>query len=422
MTQQPGDNTMCTLTERELLDAERAILDAFVDYKRLPVFLDIAANALGSPFFFCDLGNNLVATSSDTGTGDDRWSAILERRYFDLREVLRGPETLHMSTDGNGVTLAEFKDGGMVVFSDVRVEKTPIGCVGSVGCFPHDDPALSDFVRFMGRIVSAQMSKSEYYRSGKHDVYESFFRNILKGSVIPEFLDTRMEVLGISFLDKLEVLLVKPEGRDDFGTVGETKIRRDIESLFGTCHSLVHDRSLLFIIESRSTALNSDRPELASLAEYLRERGLIGGLSNPFSDIGRLRIFCEQAEKAIFYAKDIRKNAKPLNLFEDYIVDYLLEFCAGHFDLRDYRHPAIATLLNYDEKMKTDYLETLRVYLYCAGNMAKTAQELGVHYNTVKYRIQCIEHIASISLKDAVTIMTLTMELRILGGHFRENG
>lgn len=408
---------------QKLFEAERKVLDAFVEGRRLPVLLNLAAGGLGSPFFFCDVDGDVIATSSDTNGAGERWGTLLESRRFDLQQILMGPGTTAKETDTNEVTMVEFSGGEMVAFTSVRVERTLIGFVGSLGAFSWNDPLLSDYIRHAARIVSAQMSKSDYYRSGQHGTYESFFRSILKESPAPEIIYARMKVRGITLKEQLEVLQVRPKDGGTFENAEEAVIRREIESLLGDCHSLVNKGALLFVIERDAGVLRADRPELAELEAYLRRHGLVGGLSNPFSEISALGTFCKQAEKAIFYANDVRKATGALSRFRDYIIDYLLEYCAAGFDLKTLRHPAIDTLLDYDAKMKTDYLETLRVYLANVGNMAKTAQELGVHYNTVKYRMQSIEQIAGISLKDSVTLLTLSLAFRInegLGQFFLE--
>ena len=130
---------------QKLFEAERKVLDAFVEGRRLPVLLNLAAGGLGSPFFFCDVDGDVIATSSDANGAGERWSTLLESRRFDLQQILMGPGTTARETDANEVTMVEFSGGEMVAFTSVRVERTLIGFVGSLGAFSWNDPLLSDY-------------------------------------------------------------------------------------------------------------------------------------------------------------------------------------------------------------------------------------------------------------------------------------
>ena len=58
-------------------------------------------------------------------------------------------------------------------------------------------------------------------------------------------------------------------------------------------------------------------------------------------------------------------------------------------------------------------MRTLQTYFKCGGNLKKLAEELGVHYNTVAYRIQRIKELAGVSFDNADQLLNLQIALKI---------
>ncbi|EKT81454.1 transcriptional regulator CdaR [Rhodococcus opacus M213] len=75
----------------------------------------------------------------------------------------------------------------------------------------------------------------------------------------------------------------------------------------------------------------------------------------------------------------------------------------------------LAPLLAYDRDHRTHLLETLQTYLARKLNRAETAQELHLHPNTVKQRIQRIEHLTRTDLADPATVVHFSTALTIRG-------
>ena len=62
--------------------------------------------------------------------------------------------------------------------------------------------------------------------------------------------------------------------------------------------------------------------------------------------------------------------------------------------IHDYYNDCLGNLIEYDNKNKTDYLDTLRCYLDNDSSIAEVAKISFVHRNTVNYKIKKIKEIA----------------------------
>lgn len=183
------------------------------------------------------------------------------------------------------------------------------------------------------------------------------------------------------------------------------QIRNDLISILTKAQTVIYQQNIVCIIELPP---DGKLPEaiIGRLTSCLEKHNLYGGFGNPFADIASLRTYYLQALAAIKLAQ--QKKSRPVtSYYGDHILDALITHYTETQDPVNLVHPAVPLLEKYDADAGTAYLHTLRVYIHCLGNMAKAAAELGIHYNTMKYRIKMIESIANISLKETTTFINL---------------
>lgn len=76
-------------------------------------------------------------------------------------------------------------------------------------------------------------------------------------------------------------------------------------------------------------------------------------------------------------------------------------------------HPAVLTLARYDNENDTQLLKSLYIYLRTGGNTAAAAQELFVHRNSMRYRIDRIIELTGLDLTDSRTCEHLVLSYQI---------
>lgn len=71
----------------------------------------------------------------------------------------------------------------------------------------------------------------------------------------------------------------------------------------------------------------------------------------------------------------------------------------------------VAELRRHDHANGTDYVPTLRAWLEAQGDPAEAGERLGVHENTVRYRLRKMAEITNLSLDDATKRLAMMIEL-----------
>jgi sugar diacid utilization regulator len=74
----------------------------------------------------------------------------------------------------------------------------------------------------------------------------------------------------------------------------------------------------------------------------------------------------------------------------------------------------VARLRAYDQQRGTHHVLTLQRWLESTGDMASAARLLGVHTNTLRYRLRSISHISGIALDDQADLTMAWMHLKLI--------
>ncbi len=100
--------------------------------------------------------------------------------------------------------------------------------------------------------------------------------------------------------------------------------------------------------------------------------------------------------------------------WQEYEFYHILSECKERESLRDYIHPAISILQDYDNTKDGQLMETLRSYISHGLSSKETAAALFVHRNTLTYRLKKITELTGVDLESISEIIRLERSIRIL--------
>lgn len=167
-------------------------------------------------------------------------------------------------------------------------------------------------------------------------------------------------------------------------------------------------------------ALIPTEPDSASLAIAARAwhrviRGRLGpasvGLSGPVQGATALRRALNEAMQALAMGERVF-GPDRLTPFGDLTLFRLL-LSADSAALRQFHETVLGALVAYDRARKTELVATLGAYFACRCSPQDTAARLGLHRNSLLYRLRRIGEIASVDLQDAEVRLQLHLALRV---------
>ena len=154
------------------------------------------------------------------------------------------------------------------------------------------------------------------------------------------------------------------------------------------------------------------------LAAALREMDLQAGLSGPFALAASARGCMVKAQLALFTGLRVApgRTVYPMGEFgEAALLDAARRAMAQQgFETCDFVNEALLRMDRMDAQRDTQYLRSLDAYLGCGMDMKRAAQALGVHRNTLAYRLSRIGELFSLDLDDVNTCFELLFSLWLM--------
>lgn len=398
---------------RHFDEGKSTLLDALASNQGIHSILNIAAQIINNPFYFVDASFRVVAWSTNIKVDDSLWNQTISNGFVDdqIIAALISSGIFEMIQSNPNATLLPIQGTDkQIINCALYIEDKLVGFLGlcnHIHPFSYDDIEIVDYVK---KIISAQLNKSKFYHFTTGTMYEYFFIDLLKSPLRLDIIEWRKRLLNIKLGEKMIVFVVDCARADSKNKIKTRLVQNELGSIIQKAHSVIYQSNIVFIIDIQA-ANSLPNSLLNKMSTYLKKNKLKGGFSNVFSDISILKTYYCQACTAMFIAS-IRLVDGVLNFYRDYIVDYMLQICSEKESLINFSHPAIAILAEYDKKSGTKYLSSLKAYIDCLGNMSQAARILGIHYNTMKYRVKIIENIASISLENPATYVNLFISFR----------
>jgi GAF domain-containing protein len=144
------------------------------------------------------------------------------------------------------------------------------------------------------------------------------------------------------------------------------------------------------------------------------------GIGNACQNMSDYKRGFAEANEAIQMGQNLQKEeggeigTQPLvTHFNDLGVYRYLYKIARMDDLRDVYQDQIALIDGYDSRKNTDLLDTLEVYLECAGNLTKTSERLFVHRNTLIQRLDRLQSLCEVDLQERGNWLTLQIAIKV---------
>lgn len=143
--------------------------------------------------------------------------------------------------------------------------------------------------------------------------------------------------------------------------------------------------------------------------------GLVGaGVSRPVAGLSSLREAYREAKDAVSIANELGDKEDTTFYGDLKLFQLLLALKERNLDhLRRFYQDTLGLLVEHDERKQGDLIRTLNGFFEANGNLAKAAQDLDVHRNTLVYRLERISELTEMNLDDADNRLILHLALKI---------
>lgn len=143
--------------------------------------------------------------------------------------------------------------------------------------------------------------------------------------------------------------------------------------------------------------------------------GLVAaGISRPQESLNMLREAYREAKDAVSIAQELGDIEKTTFYGDLKLYKLILALKERNLEhLRRFYDDTLGPLVEHDDRKQSDLVRTLTGFFEANGNLAKAAQDLDVHRNTLVYRLDRISELTELDLNDSDNRLILHLSLKI---------
>lgn len=377
---------------------------------------DLTCEITGNPAFISDLAHTILAYTKCVEIPDPIWQTNIVLANLDRNTITQDREVGSVHDGSTESRRPVLVDDGHLPYP--RIIKTLTNDGQAVGVmvvtsylrpFGPNDLGL---VELIASFAAPCLMRERYHISPNRRAVENYFIKLLDGAQFSrERVDKRLDVLGFSRRPYTYVLAVcARDGTSCHEQTGLRELMLEFSAIPQNCVFLYN--SALVCVYGAAEPVSDWERQAPQLRELLERWSLIAGVSRNISAMERLREHYLQARAILDVGRLLERPS--LCFHYDSLSSFLLLDRIPPGDLELYCHQQIKELWEYDQEHGTELCSTLHVYLEQSKSLARTAELLFIHRNTVRYRVnRCMELLDS-RLEDGNEIFSYILSLRIL--------
>ncbi|UOK58613.1 helix-turn-helix domain-containing protein [Bacillus sp. CMF21] len=215
----------------------------------------------------------------------------------------------------------------------------------------------------------------------------------------------------------VNIFTISQNDEELFEEVTET-VRLFANALNHLSHVFTEQLKIVVIIGSNTkglSQLSESAEELTStVLSQFNGRKVYAGIGNEYLSILQLKKSYLEALEVINAAKFIGTPEKLPFIYSKLGIFRYLETISKHHGMTGYNNKNLQILQKKDQESQTRLLQTLEIYLLNNCRIKPTAEQLFIHTNTLKYRINQIADLTSIDFDDFHARIQLYIDLQLI--------
>ncbi|MFA0815452.1 MAG: helix-turn-helix domain-containing protein [Anaerofustis sp.] len=212
--------------------------------------------------------------------------------------------------------------------------------------------------------------------------------------------------------DRLQMVKLIPNHRYDKKIYAKYYCT-EIEKRWQGCACIESDNQIYMLVNLDRFCNPAGMDFHQSMAYFLRENLLVGGMSRMFFGADYLYYATLQADIAL----EIGVRLSPsfwYYQFNDYALPYMISLCSNTMGTERICSEKLLALQEYDEAKHTEYYRTLEIYFECRFNASAASEKLCIQRSSFLKRLQRIREMTGIDLESNEELLYCSMSFHLM--------
>lgn len=384
---------------------------AYISGIGLAGIVETAAELLQNPLIVFDASFKIVAHSGQEDIDDYIWSENIRKGYcsYDFIAAVNRLDSVRRGRQSEGsyeVTCEETANSKLI--SQIKINGKQIGNVLLLGCRTPFRPIDNGLLTITATILAEEMGKSSYYRNTRNMKVEDFICTLLDEKLQDSLvIQDRLQSAGLSFGSQLLVLAFDLSGYEGARRYDDY-LRERLQQLFPGSPSTYYEGGIVLIHDG----CLPKEPARGRLQLFLEQTGIALGISSVFSSLTQCRTHYLQAVSAIRLGRILCPERRLTSYADVQLYDLLpADVLSGEENL--YHHPELLKLQQYDTAHESNLYHTFFIYLKNNRNMQLASEELYIHRNTLRYKLDQIARLLDADFNDSEKMLAYYVSYKV---------
>lgn len=394
-------------------EASLRLYEKLVSGAGLEALASLAQQLLGNPLLAADKSCRVLFNSGFSAEEENPvWRTAHEAGYYppEYLEALANDPLYQAAFTAQEPVLLQDR------FSGCRCLLFRLACGGAVSGFaqlvelrrpitPADRELFAVFCRAAGTAISSSRAAENEDRRSSGYVLAELLNGNLHG-------DRLRQMLSAAHIEPKKPRCLFVIEKEDGERMYTEYVTASAEAIVRHGKGTVYGNRLLFLVDLEGQLLLAPR-ERQRFKEFLAENGLICGSSGRFENMNQLPAAYRQAVTASRLGRQM-ENRGPMYYLWEYTTYQMCDLLYDRCELMEFCNPLIMDIKRYDRENGTGFLRTLEEYVRSGGSPVRAAASLGIHRNTVDYRISRMKELFDLDVTDQNLIYSFRQSFQIL--------
>lgn len=372
-----------------------ALLDMLSQGADIQAVIDQGSLMIGQPLLIVDTRFRILYMSSTVDPQIPLWQEAKASRYIsdDILASLQEVSIPSKLFDSSVPLQADLPNGYHAARYALRYRDS---YRGFLGMYDYQRPFVANdmvLMQSVGKAINALLPGDSDLNSVDENAYESLLYQLLRCRTEEQAALIYRKHPRTALGNQMLLFALLP-GENAGCTLPQLK-----ELLHQALHrhvSIIMNDRIFLLLETDQMSAAMYQKTLENIDSISKKDNIQVGVSCPFSSPSFLPSAYQQTEICLQRRKEHREPG--MYRFEDSLLYSVAQTCLSQHSANFYLHPIIQRLKEYDDTYHVHYLDTLKAFIANTGSLKATAATMGVHYNTIKYRMAAIENIAGVPL------------------------
>jgi hypothetical protein len=400
--------------QRERIETEHYTASLFMAYisgSGLAGIVQTAAELLQNPVIVFDASFKIVAHSGQEDIDDYIWSENIRQGYcsYDFIAAVNRLDSVRRGKQSEGsYEVACEETANSKLISKIKIGCKQIGNVLLLGCRTPFRPIDKELLALTATILAEEMGKSSFYRNTKNMKVEDFICTLLDENLQDSrIIQDRMQSAGLSFGTQL---LVMAFDLTSYGGTGryDNYLRERLQQLLPGSPCTYYEGGIVLI----HNGCLPKEPARSQLQLFLEQTGITLGISSAFASLTQCKAHYLQAVSAIRLGRILCPERRMTSYADVQLYDLLpADVLSGEACF--YHHPELLKLQQYDAAHESSLYHTFFIYLKNNRNMQLASEELFMHRNTLRYKLDLIARLLDTDFNDSEKMLAYYVSYKV---------